>query len=114
MSASRCNWKKADGEAFGSLRALLADINQSGRAQMAMNGGIYAKSYAAGAVYRKGRAESSAESRFRRRQLFIRPGAAVLSAKANGRKSSGIDKFKPTPGIDYAAQSGPMPLKTAQ
>lgn len=44
-------WRKADGEAWGSLRSLLADINQNGRVQMAMNGGIYDKAYAPLGLY---------------------------------------------------------------
>ncbi|EJS1219326.1 hypothetical protein N1J55_004879, partial [Escherichia coli] len=31
---------KANGEAWGTLHALLADINSQGQVQMAMNGGI--------------------------------------------------------------------------
>ncbi|EMZ69334.1 putative periplasmic domain protein [Escherichia coli 2735000] len=34
-------WQKANGEAWGTLHALLADINSQGQVQMAMNGGIY-------------------------------------------------------------------------
>ncbi|TEZ09474.1 hypothetical protein BON63_00765, partial [Escherichia coli] len=33
-------WQKANGEAWGTLHALLADINSQGQVQMAMNGGI--------------------------------------------------------------------------
>ena len=33
--------QKANGEAWGTLHALLADINSQGQVQMAMNGGIY-------------------------------------------------------------------------
>ncbi len=75
-------WKKTDGEAFGSLRALLADINQDGRVQMAMNGGIYARSYAPLGLYIEGC------RRFRLIALpaaatFIRPGS-ILSARRAG------------------------------
>ncbi len=41
-------WQKANGEAWGTLHALLADINSQGQVQMAMNGGIY------GSAVRKG------------------------------------------------------------
>ncbi|MEL5828594.1 hypothetical protein HL496_14030, partial [Escherichia coli] len=34
-------WQKANGEAWGTLHALLADMNSQGQVQMAMNGGIY-------------------------------------------------------------------------
>ncbi|MBW9341823.1 hypothetical protein FHB82_02965 [Escherichia coli] len=37
----RMYWQKANGEAWGTLHALLADINSQGQVQMAMNGGIY-------------------------------------------------------------------------
>lgn len=33
-------WQKANGEAWGTLHALLADINSQGQVQMAMNGSI--------------------------------------------------------------------------
>jgi uncharacterized protein YigE (DUF2233 family) len=45
-------WQKADGKAWGSL---LADINQNGQVQMAMNGGIYDKAYALGLYIDNGR-----------------------------------------------------------
>lgn len=38
-------WQKANGEAWGTLHALLADMNSQGQVQMAMNGGIYDESY---------------------------------------------------------------------
>ena len=44
-------WQKANGEAWGTLHALLADINSQGQVQMAMNGGIYDESYAPLGLY---------------------------------------------------------------
>ncbi len=46
-------WQKANGEAWGTLHALLADINSQGQVQMAMNGGIYDESYAPLGLYIK-------------------------------------------------------------
>ncbi|HGW0998001.1 phosphodiester glycosidase family protein [Raoultella ornithinolytica] len=101
-------WKKADGEAFGSLRALLADINQSGRVQMAMNGGIYAKSYAPLGLYiEKGVQKVPLNRASGGGNFFIRPGG-VFYLQGERAKIVSIDKFKPTPGIDYAVQSGPI------
>ena len=44
-------WQKANGEAWGTLHALLADMNSQGQVQMAMNGGIYDESYAPLGLY---------------------------------------------------------------
>ncbi|VEA84502.1 protein [Escherichia coli] len=59
-------WQKANGEAWGTLHALLADINSQGQVQMAMNGGIYDESYAPLGLYiEKRSAEGGVKSRFR-------------------------------------------------
>jgi uncharacterized protein YigE (DUF2233 family) len=100
-------WKNADGEAFGSLRALLADIDRDGRVQMAMNGGIYAKT-----TRRWGCISTRACRRLRLTALpaaatflSVPAGCFICRAKA---KIVSIDKFKPSSTIAYAVQSGPM------
>lgn len=101
-------WKNADGEAFGSLRALLADIDRDGRVQMAMNGGIYAKNYAPLGLYiDKGVQEAPLNRASGGGNFFIRPGGVFY---LQGQKAGivSIDKFKPSSTIAYAVQSGPM------
>ena len=44
-------WQKANGEAWGTLHSLLADIDDKGQVQMAMNGGIYGENYAPLGLY---------------------------------------------------------------
>ena len=44
-------WQKANGEAWGTLHALLANINSQCQVQMAMNGGIYDESHAPLGLY---------------------------------------------------------------
>ncbi|WP_407081475.1 phosphodiester glycosidase family protein [Klebsiella electrica] len=101
-------WKNANGEAFGSLRALLADIDRDGRVQMAMNGGIYAKNYAPLGLYiDKGVQEAPLNRASGGGNFFIRPGGVFY---LQGQKAGivSIDKFKPSSTIAYAVQSGPM------
>ena len=101
-------WKNANGEAFGSLRALLADIDRDGRVQMAMNGGIYAKNYAPLGLYiDKGVQEVPLNRASGGGNFFIRPGGVFY---LQGQKAGivSIDKFKPSSTIAYAVQSGPM------
>jgi len=107
-------WQKADGEAWGSLRSLLADINQNGRVQMAMNGGIYDKAYAPLGLYiEKGRQLTPLNRASGGGNFFIRPGGVFyLKGQSSGIVS--IDKFKPSPAIQYAVQSGPMLIENGK
>ena len=101
-------WKNANGEAFGSLRALLADIDRDGRVQMAMNGGIYAKNYAPLGLYiDKGVQEAPLNRASGGGNFFIRPGGVFYLRGQNAGIVS-INKFKPSSTIAYAVQSGPM------
>ncbi len=107
-------WKKADGEAFGSLRGLLADINQDGRVQMAMNGGIYAKSYTPLGLYiEKGVQKAPLNRASGGGNFFIRPGGVFY---LQGQKAGivSIAKFKPSSTITYAVQSGPMLIENGK
>lgn len=81
-------WKKTDGEAFGSLRALLADINQDGRVQMAMNGGIYARSYAPLGLYIEKGVQKVPLNRASGGGNFLSAPAGCFICKASGRESS--------------------------
>lgn len=101
-------WQNAEGKAWGSLRALLHDINADGRVQMAMNGGIYAKAYAPLGLYiEKGHKKVALNRASGGGNFFIRPGGVFyLRGKEAGIVS--IDKLKPVKGIEYAVQSGPM------
>ena len=91
----------------GSLRSLLADINKDDRVQMAMNGGIYDKAYEPLGLYIENGEQIKPLNRLRRRQLFIRPGG-VFWLKGQRAGITPINKFKPSPEITYAVQSGPM------
>lgn len=107
-------WQKADGEAWGSLRSLLADINQNGRVQMAMNGGIYDKAYAPLGLYiEKGRQLTPLNRASGGGNFFIRPGG-VFYLKGQSAGIVSIDKFKPSPAIQYAVQSGPMLIENGK
>jgi len=107
-------WQKADGEAWGSLRSLLADINQNGQVQMAMNGGIYDKAYAPLGLYiEKGRQLTPLNRASGGGNFFIRPGG-VFYLKGQKAAIVSIDKFKPSPAIQYAVQSGPMLIENGK
>lgn len=107
-------WQKADGEAWGSLRSLLADINQNGQVQMAMNGGIYDKAYAPLGLYiEKGRQLTPLNRASGGGNFFIRPGG-VFYLKGQSAGIVSIDKFKPSPAIQYAVQSGPMLIENGK
>ena len=90
-------WQKANGEAWGTLHALLADMNSQGQVQMAMNGGIYDESYAPLGLY----IENGQQ------KVFIRPGGVFYVA---GDKVGivRLDAFKASKDIQFAVQSGPM------
>ncbi|TCW15356.1 uncharacterized protein YigE (DUF2233 family) [Raoultella sp. BIGb0138] len=101
-------WQKEDGKAWGSLRALLSDINQKGRVQMAMNGGIYDKAYEPLGLYiEKGEQKVALNRASGGGNFFIRPGG-VFYLQGQRAGIVRIDKFKRTPEMDYAVQSGPM------
>lgn len=107
-------WQKADSEAWGSLRSLLADINQNGRVQMAMNGGIYDKAYAPLGLYiEKGIQLTPLNRASGGGNFFIRPGG-VFYLKGQSAGIVSIDKFKPSPAIQYAVQSGPMLIENGK
>lgn len=107
-------WKKADGKAFGSLRTLLADSPQADRIQMAMNGGIYDKAYAPLGLYiEKGVQKVPLNRASGGGNFFIRPGGVFY---LQGQKAgiASLDKFKPSPAIAYAVQSGPMLIENGK
>jgi len=107
-------WQKEDGKAWRSLRSLLADINQNGRVQMAMNGGIYDKAYAPLGLYiEKGRQLTPLNRASGGGNFFIRPGG-VFYLKGQKAAIVSIDKFKPSPAIQYAVQSGPMLIENGK
>ncbi|HHG8773572.1 TPA: phosphodiester glycosidase family protein [Raoultella planticola] len=101
-------WQKENGKAWGSLRALLGDINQQGRVQMAMNGGIYDKAYEPLGLYiEKGEQKAALNRASGGGNFFIRPGG-VFYLQGLRAGIVRIDKFKRAPEMDYAVQSGPM------
>ena len=101
-------WQKANGEAWGTLHALLADINSQGQVQMAMNGGIYDKAYAPLGLYiEDGKRLTPVNRSAGGGNFFIRPGGEFLVE--NGRaKIVPLPAYKRSPAIRYAVQSGPM------
>lgn len=107
-------WKNGDGSAWGSLRSLLADINRDGRVRMAMNGGIYDKAYAPQGLYiEKGKRLTALNRASGGGNFFIRPGG-VFFVKGQQAGIVSIDKYRPSPAIDYAVQSGPMLIENGR
>lgn len=73
-------WQKANGEAWGTLHALLADMNSQGQVQMAMNGGIYDESYAPLGLYiENGQQKVALNLASGEGNFFIRPGRCFMS-----------------------------------
>ena len=107
-------WQKEDGKAWGSLRALLADIDHNGQVQMAMNGGIYDKAYAPLGLYiEKGRHLIPLNRASGGGNFFIRPGGVFYLRGQNAGIVS-INKFRASPAIRYAVQSGPMLIENGK
>ncbi|WP_045854379.1 phosphodiester glycosidase family protein [Raoultella terrigena] len=107
-------WKNDAGSAWGSLRSLLADINRDGRVRMAMNGGIYDKAYAPLGLYiEKGKQRVALNRASGGGNFFIRPGG-VFFVKGQQAGIVSIDKYRPSPAIDYAVQSGPMLIENGR
>ena len=103
-------WQKANGKAYGSLRALLSEINGDGRVRMAMNGGIYDKAYAPLGLYIENGEQRVAVNRASGGgNFFIKPGG-VFYLRGDRAGIVSLDKLKSTKGkgMDYAVQSGPM------
>ncbi len=74
-------WQKANGEAWGTLHALLADMNSQGQVQMAMNGGIYDESYAPLGLYiENGQQKVALNLASGEGNFFIRPGGVFYVA----------------------------------
>lgn len=104
-------WKKADGTAWESLLNLLAGNNADGRIQMAMNGGIYAKSYAPLGLYiEKGKRLAPLNRASGGGNFFIRPGG-VFYVKGKQAGIVSLDRFNTMKGMDYAVQSGPLMIE---
>ena len=104
-------WQKANGEAWGTLHALLADMNSQGQVQMAMNGGIYDESYAPLGLYiENGQQKVALNLASGEGNFFIRPGGVFYVA---GDKVGivRLDAFKTSKEIQFAVQSGPMLLE---
>lgn len=107
-------WQKEDGKAWGSLRSLLGDINRDGQVQMAMNGGIYDKAYAPLGLYiEKGRQLTPLNRASGGGNFFIRPGGVFYLRGQNAGIVS-INKFRASPAIRYAVQSGPMLIENGK
>lgn len=107
-------WQKEDGKAWGSLRSLLGDINRDGQVQMAMNGGIYDKAYKPLGLYiEKGRQLTPLNRASGGGNFFIRPGGVFYLRGQNAGIVS-INKFRPSPAIRYAVQSGPMLIENGK
>ena len=107
-------WQKEDGKAWGSLRALLADIDHNGQVQMAMNGGIYDKAYAPLGLYiEKGRQLTPLNRASGGGNFLSRPGGVFYLRGQNAGIVS-INKFRASPAIRYAVQSGPMLIENGK
>ena len=107
-------WQNVDGIAWGSLRSLLGDINRDGQVQMAMNGGIYDKAYAPLGLYiEKGRQLTPLNRASGGGNFFIRPGGVFYLRGQNAGIVS-INKFRASPAIRYAVQSGPMLIENGK
>ncbi|MDR6615373.1 phosphodiester glycosidase family protein [Klebsiella sp. CN_Kp118] len=107
-------WQNEDGKAWGSLRSLLGDINRDGQVQMAMNGGIYDKAYAPLGLYiENGRQLTPLNRASGGGNFFIRPGGVFYLRGQNAGIVS-INKFRPSPAIRYAVQSGPMLIENGK
>lgn len=101
-------WQKENGEAYGSLRALLADIDGDGQVQMAMNGGIYDKAYAPLGLYvENGEQKVALNLASGGGNFFIRPGG-VFYVKGERYGIVRLNAFESITGSDFAVQSGPM------
>lgn len=104
-------WQNEDGKAWGSL---LGDINRDGQVQMAMNGGIYDKAYAPLGLYiEKGRQLTPLNRASGGGNFFIRPGGVFYLRGQNAGIVS-INKFRASPAIRYAVQSGPMLIENGK
>lgn len=107
-------WQNEDGKAWGSLRSLLGDINRDGQVRMAMNGGIYDKAYAPLGLYiEKGRQLTPLNRASGGGNFFIRPGGVFYLRGQNAGIVS-INKFRASPAIRYAVQSGPMLIENGK
>ncbi|MDD9661807.1 phosphodiester glycosidase family protein [Klebsiella pasteurii] len=107
-------WQNEDGKAWGSLRSLLGDINRDGQVQMAMNGGIYDKAYAPLGLYiENGRQLTPLNRASGGGNFFIRPGG-VFYLRGQNAGIVTINKFRPSPAIRYAVQSGPMLIENGK
>lgn len=101
-------WQKENGEAYGSLRSLLASIDNDGRVQMAMNGGIYDKEYAPLGLYvENGEQKVGLNLASGGGNFFIRPGG-VFYVKGKRYGIARLKAFKSLKGVDFAVQSGPI------
>ncbi|WEF26997.1 phosphodiester glycosidase family protein [Klebsiella aerogenes] len=101
-------WQNKDGKAWGSLRSLLSDINKNDSVQMAMNGGIYDKAHEPLGLYIENGEQLAPLNRASGGgNFFIRPGG-VFWLKGQQAGVTSINKFKPSPAMSYAVQSGPM------
>ncbi|MTD39627.1 hypothetical protein GIX45_13595 [Erwinia sp. CPCC 100877] len=101
-------WQKESGKAYGTLRALLADIDHDGRVQMAMNGGIYDKAYAPLGLYvENGEQKVALNFASGGGNFFIRPGG-VFYVKGKEHGIVRLNAFKPITNTDFAVQSGPI------
>lgn len=107
-------WRKPDGKDYGSLRALLSAINGDGRVQMAMNGGIYDKTYVPLGLYiEKGQQKVAVNRATGGGNFFIKPGG-VFYLRGQQAGIVTLDKLKSTKGMDYAVQSGPMLIENGK
>ncbi len=81
---------------------------------MAMNGGIYAKNDTPLGLYiEKGRRLASLNRASGSGNFFIRPGGVFYVAGQNVEIVS-LNKFKPSPAIEYAVQSGPVLIENGK
>lgn len=107
-------WLNPNGKAYDSLRGLLNAINDEGRVQMAMNGGIYDKAYAPLGLYIENGQQKVAVNRASGGgNFFIKPGG-VFYLRGQQAGVISLDKLKSTKGMDYAVQSGPMLIENGE
>lgn len=101
-------WRQPNGKAYDSLRGLLNAINDEGRVQMAMNGGIYDKAHVPLGLYiEKGQQKVAVNRASGGGNFFIKPGG-VFYLRGQQAGIVSLNELKSTKGMDYTVQSGPM------
>ncbi|AWH89895.1 phosphodiester glycosidase family protein [Limnobaculum parvum] len=104
----RMYWLKDDGTPYKTINSLLDTQGKTRQIHMAINGGIYSKSYQPEGLYiEQGKVLSKLNRQEGTGNFFIRPGG-VFSVRNGNARIDTLDKFRLTPMPDFAVQSGPI------